>query len=142
MRVLTLGTYDTLHLGHLGLFKQCRRIAGPDPYVIVAVNTDAFVEKYKNHPPLMPYSVRAGVIAELRTVDQVVMNCGDWMQGPLIRDLRPDILVVGDDWAKKNYLEQIKVTQGQLDDWDIQLCYVPRTGDWSSTAIKESRPFG
>lgn len=137
VRVLTMGTFDTIHAGHLGLFKQCRRLAG-DGDVVVAVNTDEFVTKYKNHPPLVPYSSRAAVIAQLRDVTEVVKNTGGPDQPYLIQKVMPDVLVVGDDWAAKDYLTQINVTQKWLDDHNIQLCYVPRTGDWSSTGIKSS----
>jgi len=136
MKILTLGTFDCLHSGHLGLFRQCRRIAGPDGVVVVAVNTDLFVEKYKHRTPLMPYKARSEVIAELRTVDQVFANYGDDNQPPLIDHVAPDVIVIGEDWAKNNYLAQIGVTQRWLDDRNIQLCYVPRTGDWSSTALR------
>jgi len=135
MRVLTMGTFDTIHAGHIGLFNQCRRLAG-DSEVIVAVNTDEFVTSYKGKPPLVPYASRAAVIQTLRTVNRVVPNYGGWQQPLLIAQVAPDILVVGDDWAAKNYLEQINTTQQWLDSKNIQLCYVPRTGNWSSTAIK------
>jgi glycerol-3-phosphate cytidylyltransferase len=138
MKVLTLGTFDTLHSGHIGLFRQCRRIAGPEGTVVVAVNSDQFVQKYKNRTPLIPYEIRAAVIAELRTVDVVFKNYGDANQPPLIEHVNPDCIVIGEDWAKNNYLAQIGVTQQWLDDRAIQLCYVPRTGDWSSTALRKA----
>lgn len=137
VRVLTMGTFDTIHAGHIGLFTQCRRLAG-DGDVVVAVNTDEFVTKYKGHPPLVSYASRSAVISQLRNVTEVVKNKGDWEQPHLIEQVMPNILVVGDDWAAKDYLTQINVTQKWLDDRNIQLCYVPRTGDWSSTAIKSS----
>lgn len=135
VRVLTIGTFDTLHAGHIGLFNQCRRLAG-DGTVIVGVNGDEFVEKYKGAAPLVPYTSRTAVIRALRQVDEVVGNLIDWAQYEVIRQANPDILVVGDDWAKKDYLTQIGVSQQWLNDRNIQLCYVPRTGDWSSTEIK------
>lgn len=138
MRVLTLGTFDTLHSGHLGLFRQCRRLAGLDGTVVVAVNTDAFVEKYKHRTPLIPFKVRSDVIGELSTVDEVFANYGDAAQPDLIDRVAPDVIVIGEDWAKNNYLTQIGVTQQWLDERNIQLCYVPRTGDWSSTALQFS----
>jgi len=136
MRVLTIGTFDTIHAGHIGLFNQCRRMAGTLGHVTVGINSDAFVEAYKGAPPLVPYTSRAAVIAALRTVDEVVSNDTRLKQGELIEQARPDLLVIGQDWALKNYLNQLAIGQSWLDDRNIQLCYVPRTGDWSSTAIK------
>ena len=103
---------------------------------MVAVNTDAFVEKYKHRTPLIPFTHRMQVISELRTVDEVFANYGDDNQPPLIEHVRPDCIVIGEDWANNNYLHQIGITQRWLDDRNIQLCYVPRTGDWSSAEIR------
>ena len=139
MRVLTIGSFDTIHAGHIGLFNQCRRLAGPLGQVIVGINSDDFVKKYKGAPPLVPCTSRAAVIAALKTVDQVVINKTHLGQANLIKQARPDILVVGQDWALKNYLAQLGIGQPWLDKNNIQLCYVPRTGDWSSTAIKSGK---
>lgn len=141
MRVLTLGTFDTIHAGHVGLFRQCRRLAGhPDGQVIVAINSDEFVARYKGAPPLVPYASRAAVIGALWMVDEVVCNDSHGNQGNLIEAARPDVLVIGQDWALKDYMGQLGISQQWLDDRDIQLCYVPRTGEWSSTAIKTAPP--
>lgn len=139
MRVLTVGTFDTLHAGHIGLFRQCRRLAGPVGQVIVGINSDDFVKRYKGTTPLVPYESRATVIAALTMVDQVVINDTHTEQANLIENARPDLLVIGQDWALKDYLAQLGVTQAWLDEKNIQLCYVPRTGDWSSTEIKRGQ---
>jgi cytidyltransferase-like protein len=136
VRVLTVGTFDTIHAGHIGLFHQCRRLAGPQGTVIVGVNSDQFVAKYKGRTPLVPEVSRVTVIRNLRTVDEVFVNALDWAQPQTFSAQLPDILVVGEDWARNNYLKQINASQKWLDDNNIQLCYVPRTGDWSSTEIK------
>lgn len=139
MRVLTIGTFDTIHAGHIGLFMQCRRLAGPLGHVTVGINTDTFVEKYKGAAPLVPYASRAAVIGALSMVDSVVMNYAHDSQATVIRNATTDLLVIGQDWALKDYLSQLGITQQWLDEQNIQLCYVPRTGDWSSTEIKRGR---
>lgn len=136
MRVLTVGTFDTIHAGHIGLFNQCRRLAGTDGTVIVGVNSDEFVATYKGNPPLVPIASRLAVIRNLRQVDETFTNAIAWYQPQTFAQQDPDILVVGEDWARNNYLTQIGATQKWLDDNNIQLCYVPRTGEWSSTEIK------
>lgn len=135
-RVLTIGTFDPLHLGHLGLFEQCRRIAGPDAHLTVGVNSDAFVTSYRGTPPMLPENVRAGVIAATTLVDDVVLNTSHDGQSYLILDCKPDLLVIGQDWALKDYPAQLGVRPNWFEDHGIQLVYVPRTGDWSSTALK------
>lgn len=139
MKVLTIGTFDTIHAGHVGLFKQCRRLAGPLGEVIVGINSDSFVKHYKGATPLVPYASRATVIASLRMVDRVVENDNHDNQWHLIQEAHPDLLVIGQDWALKDYMAQLGITQRWLDEHNIQLCYVPRTGDWSSTEIKNGR---
>lgn len=135
-RVLTVGTFDPLHSGHLGLFRQCKRLGD---HLIVGVNTDAFIQQYRGQPPMMPYKVRAEVIGALTIVDQVAQNPALGMsQASTILSLRPDILVVGQDWAVKDYPAQLGVTPDWFEQSSIQLVYVPRTGDWSSTALKEA----
>lgn len=136
MRVLTLGTYDLIHIGHLGLFAQCREIAGAEGQVIVAVNTDQFVTQYKGRPPVIPSAHRLAVIAALRQVDEAHLNLGGDTQPDLIEQVAPDVIVVGDDWADRDYLAQICVTPAWLDSRGIRVRYVPRTGDHSSTAIR------
>lgn len=139
MRVLTIGTFDPLHSGHLGLFRQCRRLGGEKPHLTVGINSDQFIEKYKGIKPLLPHDVRADVIAALELVDEVAINTVDWRQSKFIDEAHPDILVVGQDWALKDYLDQLRITQAWLNDRNIQLAYVPRTGDWSSTDLKSGR---
>lgn len=132
-RAITLGTFDPLHIGHLGLFKQCKRLAGE---LVVAVNSDRFVESYRGKPALIPETHRMGVIAALEDVDHVRLNAGGWWQRNVILESQADLIVVGDDWAARDYYTQLGITQKWLDSHDIQLVYVPRTGPWSSTQIK------
>jgi cytidyltransferase-like protein len=137
MRVLTLGTFDPPHPGHVGLFAQCRRIAQGGE-VVVAVNSDKFILNYRGKAPLMAEGDRVGVLEAFRDVDRVVVNRELLGQALLIEEIKPDCIVIGQDWALKDYLTQLRVTQPWLDDRNIQLCYVPRTGEWSSTEIKNA----
>lgn len=141
VNVITLGTFDPLHVGHVGLFAQCRRIAG-DGTVTVAVNSDGFVLNYRGKPAFMPENHRAGVIEALADVDTVIVNDELLGQAQLILDSGADCIVIGQDWATKDYMAQLRISQKWLDDHDIQLCYVPRTGEWSSTAIKARDAVG
>ena len=76
------------------------------------------------------------VIGSLRGVDAVVLNEGGSWQRSVIRASGADLIVIGDDLASKDYYGQLGITQAWLDQHRIQLVYVPRTGDYSSTAIK------
>jgi cytidyltransferase-like protein len=145
MRVLTLGSFDMLHPGHLGLFAWCARIAGENGpktasgaieprVVIVAVNTSEFVARFKTEPRYTTEE-RVAMVRGTRYVDEVVMNDG-LDQAGLILEERPDMLVIGSDWARKDYLAQLQIDQDWLDEHGIALAYVPRTGNWSSTEMR------
>ncbi len=133
--VYTGGTFDLLHVGHLGLLKQCSALAGPDGRVVVALNTDEFIRQYKGRPPIIGFDQRALVLEACRYVDEVVPNIGGADSRPTIKWVKPDIIAVGADWESKDYLGQLGVTQEFLDDRQITVEYVHH--DWS-TAISDT----
>jgi glycerol-3-phosphate cytidylyltransferase len=134
--VYTGGTFDLFHSGHVAFLKSCRRIAGSDGRVVVSLNTDEFISAYKGKPPIMSFAERKAVLMGCRYVDSVVVNVGDADSKPAIENVIPDFIVIGDDWAKKDYYAQMQFTQDWLDGQGIQLCYVPYTVGVSSTDIK------
>src|ERR1700748_241721 len=95
--VLTLGTFDLLHPGHLHLFRACERLADGG-YVTVAVNADTFVETYKGRSPVQSGWERSTMIKAIRHVNRVIMNPGGQYQPILIDRVAPDLIVIGDDW--------------------------------------------
>lgn len=136
MRVLTIGTFDLLHVGHLELIHACRELAGPDGFVIVAVNSDDFVERYKGRRPAVPYAERVEMLRALHDVDFVGPNAGDEIAGEVIWATSPDYLLVGDDWQDRDYLGQLHVTQEFLDSLGVEVVYVPRTRGVSTTSLR------
>jgi glycerol-3-phosphate cytidylyltransferase len=134
--VYTGGTFDLFHSGHVAFLRSCKRIAGKDGRVVVSLNTDEFIAAYKGKPPIMSYSERKAVLMACRYVDAVVDNIGGVDSKPAILNVIPDFVVIGDDWAKKDYYAQMQFTQDWLDGNKIQLCYVPYTVGVSSTDIK------
>lgn len=137
MKIYTGGTFDILHFGHINFFKKCREIAGPDGEVIVSLNTDEFIEKYKGKPPLMNYKERKKTIEELGLVTKVIENSGGEDSKPAIKKIKPDMIIIGSDWARKDYYKQMNFTQDWLDENNIILCYVPYTKGISTTEIKK-----
>lgn len=127
---LTIGTFDTPHLGHAYLFRQCEQLADQ---VTIGVNSDEFVERYKGVQPLMDYEERSSIIRALGY--QVVKNESAGRE--CIEVVQPDLLVIGSDWARKDYYAQIGVDQDFMDDLNISMLYVPRMTTLSSSLIKE-----
>ncbi len=136
-RVYTGGTFDILHRGHMNLLWQCRKIAGPDGSVVVGLNTDAFIERYKQRPPMLDYDNRSALLSACRYVDEVVENVGDEDSKVVLEQVQPDFVVIGSDWAARDYYAQMMFTQEWLDDRGISLVYVPYTEGISSTQVRE-----
>lgn len=133
--VLSVGTFDLIHPGHVSLFAHCRKVAGYDGKVVIGVNTSHFAAQFKPAPVQSTHE-RALMVAACRDVDQVVLNDSACL-GPLIREVKADFLLIGQDWAVKDYHAQIGLTQNQLDDAAVTLLYVPRpVGTMSSTELK------
>lgn len=133
--VYTGGTFDLFHLGHVNLLKRCKEIAG-DGKVIVSLNTDDFIFQYKNKYPVCSEKERKEVLESCRYVDEVVMNVGGKDSKIAIELAKPNYIVIGSDWAKKDYYSQMGFTQDWLDEKGIGLVYVPYTNTISTTEIK------
>ena len=116
-RVLTIGTFDILHHGHIAFLHQCARL-GTELYV--GVNTDRFVQQFKP-APVMGEDERAHALRQLGY--RVMLNDGPGRD--LIESCGPDVLAIGSDWARKDYLAQVDVDQDWLDGRKIILAYVP-----------------
>lgn len=134
--VYTGGTFDLFHSGHVNLLKRCKEIAGTDGTVVVSLNLDDFVYKFKNKYPVCTYDERESVLMACQYVDIVVPNISGADSKPSIEKVNPNYIVVGSDWAKKDYYSQMQFTQEWLDERGIGLVYVPYSKEISSTDIK------
>ncbi|MCX8158662.1 MAG: adenylyltransferase/cytidyltransferase family protein, partial [Candidatus Diapherotrites archaeon] len=131
-------TFDLLHTGHLRLFKKCRQLAGEKGVVIVGLNTDEFVFKFKKKYPLLTYKEREELIKETGLVDIIIKNNQkDGTIKDVIKKTKPQIIVVGSDWARKDYLSQIGLNWDYLDKNKIWLCYVNYEWGISSSELKK-----
>lgn len=135
--VYTGGTFDLLHYGHVEFLKRCSEIG----QVVVSLNTDEFIELYKGKRPVMGYEERKAVLEALRYVDYVIPNVGGHDSTIAIEQVKPDMIVIGSDWAKRNYYNQMCFDQNWLDERGIGLCYIPYTQGISSTDIKSRLRF-
>ena len=99
--VFTNGCFDILHPGHVTYLEEARR---KGDFLVVALDTDAAVRKLKGRGrPVNPLKARLAVLAALESVDAVT-----WFGGgnpvPIIRRLRPKVLVKGGDWKPAQIL--------------------------------------
>ena len=131
--VYTGGTFDLPHKGHYRLLKRAAEIGR----VVVALNTDEFIEKYKGKPPILTYEERKEALLACRWVDEVVPNIGGTDSTISIDLVNPDYVLIGSDWARKDYYAQMGFTQDWLDIRGIGLIYIPYTDGISTTEIKK-----
>lgn len=141
LRVYTGGSFDLFHSGHARFLERCRNLAGNDGEVIVSLNTDEFIKAYKGKGLVMNYGERKSVLESCRWVDFVVPNSGGADSRIAIDLVKPDLVVIGSDWARKDYYAQMNFDQDWLDERGIGLCYIPYTQGISSTDIKSRLRF-
>jgi len=120
--VITYGTFDVLHIGHINLLRRARELGDR---LIVGLSTDEF-NAIKHKTSLLDFDNRRATLEAIRYVDLVIPE-ETW--GQKIVDVKKhhvDIFVIGDDWAGKfDFLNELCVVR-----------YLPRTADISSTQVK------
>jgi len=123
-RVVTFGTFDVLHVGHVSLLERARALGDR---LIVGVSSDALNLSKKGRSPVYPEADRLRLIAALRCVDEVFVEESLALKGEYLRQHRADVLVMGDDWA------------GRFDEFRsiCEVVYLPRTPSISTTEIIE-----
>ena len=135
------GTYDLLHTGHLYVLRQLREMAGPLGQVVIALNTDEFVQEFKHHRPVQPYLERSEILSALRMVDRVVPNVGGADSRPAIEAVMPHIIAAGHDWWSHDdsrYCAQMGFTKEWLFERGIELRYLRWKPDHSSTNLRSA----
>lgn len=135
LNVYTGGTFDLFHYGHVNLLRQCHEIANGGK-VTVALNTDEFSNSYKQ-PTVMSLGERMEVVGACRYVDEVIVNLGGADSKPAILSVMPNVIVVGNDWAKKDYHHQMGFSPEWLTRYNIQVVFVPYTSSISTTQIRQ-----
>ena len=133
LNVYTGGTFDLFHAGHVEFLKRCADFGD----VFVSLNSDEFIAEYKGKPPIMSYAERRAVLESCRYVHGVIENFGGIDSKPAIEIIKPNLIVVGSDWARRNYYAQMMFDQDWLDARGIGLMYLPYTKGISSTDIKQ-----
>ena len=123
-RVITYGTFDLLHYGHINLLRRAKQLGD---YLIVALSTDEFNWESKKKKCYFSYEKRKQLLEAVRYVDLVIPE-ENWEQK--ISDVQlyqVDAFVMGDDWEGKfDFLKEY-----------CEVLYLPRTPEISTTQIKK-----
>lgn len=123
-RIITFGTFDVFHIGHLRILERARALGD---YLIVGISTDQMNFDKKGRYPVYNQEERREIIAALRCVDEVFWEESLAQKRQYLQTYRADVLVMGDDWA------------GKFDEF-MDICevkYLTRTPSISTTAVIE-----
>lgn len=124
-RVLTYGTFDLLHYGHIRLLKRAKELGD---YLIVAVSTDEF-NAIKNKKAYHDYETRKKMLEAVRYVDLVIPE-DNWEQKlDDVKEYKVDVVVMGSDWAGSDKFDYLK-------DY-CEVVFLDRTEGISTTKIKK-----
>jgi len=124
-RILTYGTYDLLHYGHIRLLKRAKELGD---YLIVAVSTDEFND-IKGKKSYHNYETRKQMLEAIRYVDLVIPE-DTWEQKTNdVLKYEVDVVVMGSDWANSDKFEYLKEF--------CEVVYLDRTEGISTTKIKK-----
>jgi len=126
----TQGVYDLFHVGHLNLINQAKLHCD---ILIVGVNTDALVEKYKGKKPVISENDRCIIIRNLKAVDEAVLvSTLDKVE--VLKEHHFDAVFIGSDW-KGN--ERWNKTEEDLRQYGVDVVYLPYTEGVSTTLIQK-----
>jgi len=126
-KVFVNGTFDLLHRGHLDLLNYAKSLG---EYVIVGIDSDERVKQMKGSSrPINCLMDRAHMLANLKSVDEVRFFGSDKELEGLVKEVKPDIMVVGSDWKDKSVIGSY---------WAAKLIFFDRIGEYATTKTIES----
>lgn len=123
-RVLTFGTFDVFHIGHLSILQRARAEGAS---LTVGVSTDALNFSKKGRNPIYPEHERLGIVTALRCVDAAFFEESLDLKREYLEAAEADLLVMGDDWSGRfDHFQEV-----------CDVIYLPRTPTISTTATIE-----
>lgn len=124
MKVITFGTFDLLHIGHINILKNAKSLGDE---LIVGVSTDKFSIEKKNRKPIYNENDRKQILESLKFVDKVFFEESFEKKREYIKKYNADIFVMGNDW------------EGRFDEFNdiCKVVYFDRTPSISTTNLIE-----
>ncbi|MDD6311585.1 MAG: glycerol-3-phosphate cytidylyltransferase [Firmicutes bacterium] len=123
-KVITYGTFDLLHYGHVNLLQRAKELGD---YLIVAISTDEFNWNMKQKKCYFTYEERKRLVEAIRYVDLVIPEESWEQKVEDVKEFKVDTFVIGDDWEGKfDFLKE-----------HCEVVYLPRTPEISTTQIKK-----
>lgn len=123
-RVITFGTFDVFHIGHVNILERAKKRGN---YLVVGVSSDQLNFMKKGRYPVYPQDQRVRILESLRYVDEVFIEESLDLKAEYISKYKADVLVMGDDWAGRfNNMQRY-----------CEVVYLPRTPSISTSEIIE-----
>jgi len=128
--VITFGTFDVLHIGHVKILQRAR---AHGDRLVVGISSDALNFSKKQRYPVYPEAERRDIIASLACVDEVFIEESLELKGEYIKEFGADALIMGNDWERR--FDEFKSL--------CEVIYLPRTEGISTTQlIAEIKKYG
>ena len=123
-KVITFGTFDLFHVGHLRILERARALGDS---LCVGISSDELNMSKKGKLPVCRLEDRLAIVRALRCVDEVFVEHDLALKGQYIQEQAADIMVMGEDW------------KGRFDDMNeyCKVVYLERTPSISTTALLE-----
>lgn len=123
-RVITYGTFDLLHYGHINLLRRAKTFGD---YLIVALSTDEFNSQQKHKQCYFSYQERELMLDAIRYVDLVIPETCWEQKREDVQFYKIDVFVIGNDWEGKfDFLKEY-----------CEVVYLPKTPEISSTMLRK-----
>lgn len=119
------GSFDVIHPGYISMFKEAKENCD---YLIIGLQVDPTIERPKKLKPILEYQDRFNILSSIRYIDQIYPYELENDLFNLLKEIKPDIRFLGDDYKNKN------ITGKEL---NIPIHYIDRSHDWSTTKFKE-----
>jgi glycerol-3-phosphate cytidylyltransferase len=124
-RIITFGTFDVLHIGHVRMLLRARALGD---HLTVGISTDKLNFSKKRKYPIYSEQDRLEIVRSIKGVDEVFFEHTLEEKGDYIKKYAADVLVMGNDW------------EGKFDHWNnlCEVIYLPRTEGISTTELLEN----
>jgi glycerol-3-phosphate cytidylyltransferase len=120
----TCGSFDLMHAGHILMFKEAKSVC---EYLIVGVQEDPSLDRDNKNEPIQSYEERVEMVTSCKYVNEIVLYKSENDLYGLLKDIKPDIRIIGDDWRGKNFTGY---------DLDIEVYYNNREHSYSTSELR------
>lgn len=120
----TCGAFDLLHTGHALMFKEAKSVCD---FLIVGVQSDPSIDRPEKNKPIQSYEERIIITESIKYVDKIVLYDTEKDLYNLLKEIKPDIRIIGADHKGKSYTGN---------DLDIEVYFNSRNHEWSTSYLR------